>query len=53
MMKKCKELLESAEAILIFAGAGMSEDSGLPTFRDKDSFCIALHPCRSSSTFQT
>jgi len=38
MIKKAKKLLKNAESILIFAGAGMSADSGLATYRDKDGF---------------
>jgi len=38
MIEKAKKLLQNAESILIFAGAGMSADSGLPTYRDKDGF---------------
>ncbi len=30
--------VKNAEAILVFAGAGMSVDSGLPTYRDKEGF---------------
>ncbi len=35
-MKKILELLKQAESTLIFTGAGMSTESGLPDFRSKD-----------------
>ncbi len=37
-VKKIKSLIENAEAMLIFAGAGMSADSNLTTYRDKEGF---------------
>jgi NAD-dependent SIR2 family protein deacetylase len=37
-IRKIKEILDSAEAILITAGAGMGVDSGLPDFRGNDGF---------------
>ena len=37
-IKKAKQLLEDADAILITAGAGMSVDSGLPDFRGNKGF---------------
>ena len=37
-MKKLTTSINEAEAILIFAGAGMSADSGLTTYQDKEGF---------------
>ena len=38
MIKKAKQLLKDADAILITAGAGMGVDSGLPDFRGVEGF---------------
>ena len=38
MMKKLITAINDAESILIFAGAGMSADSGLTTYQDKEGF---------------
>lgn len=37
-MQHIKDLLHSCSHLLITSGAGMSADSGLPTFRDKEGF---------------
>ena len=37
-MKKMKSLVENADAVLVLAGAGMSADSNLTTYRDKEGF---------------
>ena len=37
-MQHIKNLLHSCHHLLITSGAGMSADSGLPTFRDKEGF---------------
>jgi NAD-dependent SIR2 family protein deacetylase len=37
-IKKAKEVLKEADAVLITAGAGMGVDSGLPDFRGKEGF---------------
>ena len=37
-MQHIKDLLHSCSHLLITAGAGMSADSGLPTYRDKEGF---------------
>jgi len=37
-VRKIKSVIENAEAILVFAGAGMSADSNLTTYRDKEGF---------------
>jgi len=37
-MKKLTTAINNAESILIFAGAGMSADSNLTTYRDKEGF---------------
>lgn len=37
-MKKLTTLINDAEVILIFAGAGMSADSGLTTYQEKEGF---------------
>ncbi len=37
-MKKIQSTIENAEAILVFAGAGMSADSNLTTYQDKEGF---------------
>lgn len=36
MMEKLKELFEASNQVVIFTGAGMSTESGLPDFRSKD-----------------
>ncbi len=38
MLKQAKDAIVHAEYILVFAGAGMSVDSNLPTYRDKEGF---------------
>jgi len=38
LIQDTKIAIQNAEAILVFAGAGMSVDSGLPTYRDKEGF---------------
>jgi len=38
MFKEIEEEMASAEAVLVLAGAGMSVDSNLPTYRGKDGF---------------
>ena len=37
-VRKVKSLIENADAILVFAGAGMSADSNLTTYQDKEGF---------------
>jgi len=37
-MENIQKLLKNVESVLVFAGAGMSADSGLPTYRDKEGF---------------
>ncbi len=37
-IEKAKEIVESSDALLICAGAGMGVDSGLPDFRGKEGF---------------
>ena len=37
-MKDARNIIQNAEAILVFAGAGMSVQSGLPTYREKEGF---------------
>ncbi len=37
-VRKIKSKIDNAEAILVFAGAGMSADSNLTTYRDKEGF---------------
>ena len=37
-IKKAREIIEEADAIMIAAGAGMGVDSGLPDFRGKEGF---------------
>lgn len=34
-IKRCAELIQIADSLLITAGAGISVDSGLPDFRGK------------------
>ena len=36
--RKIKSVIEDAESILVLAGAGMSVDSNLPTYRGKEGF---------------
>ncbi len=36
--EKIVSVIQNTEAILVFAGAGMSTDSDLPTYRDKEGF---------------
>ena len=38
MIEDAIDAIKNSEAILIFAGAGMSADSDLPTYRDKEGF---------------
>lgn len=38
VIKKAKEILKEADALLITAGAGIGVDSGLPDFRGKEGF---------------
>lgn len=38
LLEAASEVINNAEAILISAGAGMSVDSNLPTYRDKEGF---------------
>ena len=37
-VRKITSLIENADAVLVFAGAGMSADSNLTTYRDKEGF---------------
>jgi NAD-dependent SIR2 family protein deacetylase len=37
-LERAVRLLERSKRILFLTGAGMSADSGLPTFRDRDGF---------------
>jgi len=46
MVYDLETLLEGREVILVFAGAGMSADSGLPTYRDKEGFWKDYPPYR-------
>jgi NAD-dependent SIR2 family protein deacetylase len=43
---EAREIIKSAEAILITAGAGMGVDSGLPDFRGNEGFWNAYPPIR-------
>jgi len=45
-IKQAAEALAGATAILVTSGAGMSADSGLPTFRGADGFWNAYPPYR-------
>src|SRR5699024_9457845 len=36
MMEKLTELFEASNQVVVFTGAGMSTESGLPDFRSKD-----------------
>jgi len=45
-IRKAQEALETADAILITAGAGMGVDSGLPDFRGNEGFWNAYPPMR-------
>ena len=45
-IKKAKEYIESADALLVTAGAGMGVDSGLPDFRGNDGFWRAYPPIK-------
>ena len=38
IINKAADAINNAEVVLIFAGAGMSVDSDLPTYRDKEGF---------------
>ncbi|MGE4318328.1 MAG: NAD-dependent deacetylase [Deferribacterales bacterium] len=38
MNERLKELLEKSESCLFLTGAGMSADSGIPTFRDREGY---------------
>lgn len=42
------DALKSREALYITAGAGMSADSGLPTFRSKEGFWRAYPPAQKA-----
>ena len=44
MIKKAKQFIKEADAILITAGAGMGVDSGLPDFRGNEGFWKAYPP---------
>jgi NAD-dependent SIR2 family protein deacetylase len=44
----CAEVIERADAMLTTAGAGMSVDSGLPSFRDRDGFWNAYPVLRQA-----
>ncbi|MCK5536154.1 MAG: hypothetical protein KAI79_04960 [Bacteroidales bacterium] len=46
MIKDAIDAIKNSEAILIFAGAGMSADSDLPTYRDKEGFWNDYPPYR-------
>jgi NAD-dependent SIR2 family protein deacetylase len=43
-LKPAVEAIKGCEALIITAGAGMSADSGLPTFRSKEGFWKAYPP---------
>jgi NAD-dependent SIR2 family protein deacetylase len=45
-LRKASEAIETADAILISAGAGMGVDSGLPDFRGDDGFWRAYPPLK-------
>ena len=47
MYTQVRRLIEDAEVILVLAGAGMSVDCGLPTYRDKEWFWNHYPPYRS------
>ncbi len=38
MINELRQRMAEADAVLVFAGAGMSADSGLPTYRSKEGF---------------
>ncbi len=38
MIEQCAELIANAERVLFLTSAGMSADSGIPTFRDKEGY---------------
>jgi len=42
-IRKIKTILKNADTILVFAGAGMSADSGLATYKDKEGFLMITH----------
>lgn len=44
--EKILSALQNAESVLVFAGAGMSADSNLPTYRDKEGFWNDYPPYR-------
>jgi NAD-dependent SIR2 family protein deacetylase len=46
MEEKILSAIRNAEAILVFAGAGMSADSNLPTYRDREGFWNDYPPYR-------
>lgn len=46
LLSRAKESIQSADAILITAGAGMGVDSGLPDFRGNEGFWKAYPPLR-------
>lgn len=48
-IQRAAEAIESAEALLIGAGAGMGVDSGLPDFRGPEGFWKAYPPFRGRS----
>jgi NAD-dependent SIR2 family protein deacetylase len=47
LLQKAITVLQQSTTILILAGAGMSADSGLPTFRGKEGFWKAYPPAAS------
>ena len=45
-IKRAKEIIKEADAVLITAGAGMGVDSGLPDFRGNEGFWRAYPPIK-------
>lgn len=51
MIKEAKQIIQEANVIVVLAGAGMSADSGLPTFRGDNGFWNAYPKLRNKMNF--
>jgi NAD-dependent deacetylase len=48
-VERAKAIVESADLVVSFSGAGLSQESGIPTFRDADGIWTTVDPLKMAS----
>ena len=48
-MERAKAIIRDADLVVSFSGAGLSEESGIPTFRDADGIWTTVDPFKMAS----